>query len=111
MDCLFCKIINHEIPAKICFEDEDLIAFSDIHPQAKVHILLLPKEHITSIGELEDCDQELMGKMMIKARDIAKEAGITDGFRFVINSGEEAGQTIKHIHAHILGGNTLGHIV
>lgn len=110
MSCLFCKIISKEIPAKVCFEDEDFIAFSDIYPKAKVHILLVPKKHIASLGELEDIDQELMGKMMIKARDIAKEAGIIDGFRFVTNSGENAGQTVKHIHAHILGGEALSNI-
>lgn len=109
MDCLFCKIVNKEIPAKIRYEDDIFLAFDDIHPKAKTHILLIPKRHITSVSDLKDSDQELMGEIMIRARDIAKNTGLSS-FRLVINSGEEAGQEVKHIHAHLLGGNKLGDI-
>jgi len=106
-DCIFCKIIKKEIPAQIRYEDEDLIAFDDINPQAPVHILLLPKKHISSLVELND--QILAGKLLLVAKKVAKEAGL-DNFRVVTNSGEEAGQTVSHLHFHILGGKRLGHI-
>jgi len=104
---LFCKIAKHEIPAKIRYEDEKFIAFDDINPKAPVHILLIPKEHIPSVAALKDEDQELIGKMILKARDIAKEAGL-ESFRLVFNSGRDAGQSVDHIHLHILGGKVLG---
>lgn len=108
-DCLFCKIVDKKIPAKIRYEDEHFLAFDDINSKAKTHILLIPKRHIASMFDIKDSDQELMGEIMIRARDIAKNTGLSS-FRLVINSGEEAGQEVKHIHAHILGGNKLGDI-
>ena len=108
-DCLFCKIINKEIPAKIRFEDNDFIAFDDIKPKAKTHILLLPKKHLHSVAALEESDAELMGKMILTAKKIAQESGL-DSFRLVFNSGRDAGQEVDHIHLHVLGGNKLGDI-
>lgn len=110
MDCLFCKIIEHKIPAGTRFENDDFIAFDDINPKAATHILLLPKRHIHSVASLEDSDADLIAKMIFRARDIAKEAGIGESFRLVFNSGRDAGQEVDHIHLHILGGNKLGHI-
>jgi histidine triad (HIT) family protein len=109
-NCIFCKIIENKIPTKIRFENDDFIAFDDIKPQAATHILLLPKRHIHSVAALEDVDADLIAKMILKARDITKEAGISQGFRLVFNSGRDAGQEVDHIHLHILGGNKLGHI-
>lgn len=108
-NCLFCKIINKEIPSEIRYEDDVFLAFNDINPKAKTHILLVTKKHIASISELKDSDQELMGKMILKARDIAKKACL-DSFRLVFNSGRDSGQEIDHLHLHILGGNKLGDI-
>jgi histidine triad (HIT) family protein len=108
-NCLFCKIAEHQIPATIEYEDEDFIAFDDIHPKAKIHILLIPKEHIHSVAALPDSSKELTGKLILKARDIAREKGIDKtGYRLVFNSGTDAGQEVDHIHLHILGGNPLG---
>ena len=108
-DCLFCKIAQKEIPAKIRFENNDFIAFLDINPKAKTHILLIPKRHIHSIKALDDSDADLMGKMIIEARNVAKEANLSS-YRVVFNSGRDAGQAVDHLHLHILGGNKLGDI-
>lgn len=111
MDCLFCKIAKHEIPAKIRFENEEFIAFDDINPKAKIHILLVPKKHIPSVAALKDSDREMVGKLVLKARDIAREEGIDQsGYRLVSNSGTDAGQVVDHIHLHILGRGKLGAI-
>lgn len=109
-NCLFCKIASHQIPAKIRYEDDNFIAFDDIHPKAKVHILLIPKKHIHSVEALTDRDETLIGKMILTAKNVADEAGIGDNFRLVTNSGPDAGQVIDHLHFHILGGNKLGDI-
>ena len=108
-DCIFCKIANKEITAQVVFEDDDFIAFLDINPKAKTHILLIPKKHIVSIAELEDADQDLMGKMIMRAKEVASKAGLTS-FRVVSNSGADSGQEVPHLHFHILGGNQLGDI-
>lgn len=111
MECLFCSIAKHEIPAKIQFEDDNFIAFDDIHPQAKTHILLIPKKHINSVAALVDSDLDMIAKMILAARDLAKDKGLDkSGYRLVFNSGTDAGQEVDHIHLHILGGNQLGHI-
>ncbi|MDO8444089.1 MAG: HIT domain-containing protein [bacterium] len=108
MSCLFCQIAAHEIHSKIKYEDDDFIAFDDIHPKAKIHILLIPKKHIHSVAALEDSDVNLVGKLILKARDIAKEQGIDlSGFRLVFNSGPDAGQIVDHLHLHIIGGEKL----
>lgn len=109
-NCIFCQIANHKIPAKIKYEDEDFVAFDDIHPKAKVHILLIPKRHIHSVDALTDQDEELIGKMILTAKKVAEEAGIGHNFRLVTNSGPDAGQAVDHLHFHILGGNKLGDI-
>lgn len=107
--CLFCQIINKEIPAKVRYEDDDFLAFDDIDPKAKVHILLISKKHINSIADLSDDDKEMIGELIMTAKKVAKEANL-DSFRLVFNSGRDAGQAVDHIHAHILGGNPLGPI-
>lgn len=111
MNCLFCSIAKHDLPAKIQFESDDFVAFDDIHPQAKTHILLITKKHLSSVAALDDSDLDLIAKMILTARDLAKEKGLdTSGYRLVFNSGIDAGQEVDHIHLHILGGNQLGHI-
>lgn len=109
-ECIFCKIAKGEIPANIRYEDEEFIAFDDINPRAKVHILIIPKHHIHSVAALDEVDASMMGKMIIAAKKIADELRISEGFRLVLNSGKDAGQEVDHLHMHILGGNKLGHI-
>lgn len=111
MDCLFCQIADHKIPANVRFEDDDFIAFDDIKPQAKTHILIIPKKHLHSVAALSDNDGDLVGKVILLARDLAKNLGLDQGgYRLVFNSGTDAGQEVDHIHLHLLGGNKLGHI-
>ena len=109
MDCIFCKIINKEIPATIVYEDEDVLAFKDINPQAPVHIVVIPKKHIEKITDIEKQDEAVIGKIYSVINQIAEEQGIAeDGFRVIINCGENGGQEVKHIHFHLLGGAKLG---
>lgn len=103
-NCLFCRIARGEIPAKKVYEDEDLLAFLDIHPQRPVHVLLIPKRHITSLAEVVEADTALLGKMLVKANQIAVEQGSPDGFRVIINTGEIGQQEVQHVHMHIVGG-------
>ncbi|MBU1993000.1 histidine triad nucleotide-binding protein [Patescibacteria group bacterium] len=108
MDCVFCKIAKKEIPAKIVYEDNNVLAFEDIEPKTKVHILLIPKKHISSTADLKPEDKELIGDIFLSAVKIAREKGISEtGFRIVINHGKDAGQTINHLHFHLLGGEKL----
>lgn len=109
MDCIFCKIGNHGIPAKIRFENEEFIAFDDINPKAKVHILVVPKKHIHSVAALEENDQDMIGRLIMAAKKIAQDADLSS-YRLVFNSGLDAGQEVDHIHLHILGGEKLGDI-
>ncbi len=104
---IFTKIIRREIPADIVYEDELCIAFRDIHPQAPVHVLLVPKKEISSMKEVSPEDAGILGHLMVKAAQIAKEQRIGDGFRLMVNSGESVGQTVFHLHIHILGGAVL----
>lgn len=109
MDCIFCKIIAGEIPSDKVYEDDELYAFRDISPQAPTHILLIPKEHrLQSAREISSGDGALLERMFIAATHIAKEQGLEKGYRLVTNSGEDAGQTVFHLHMHILGGGQLG---
>ena len=109
MDCLFCKIINGEIPSQKVYEDEYVYAFNDISPTAPVHILIVPKKHISTINDIEDNDAELIGRIYLAAKKIAKEKGIAeDGYRVVTNCNGMAGQTVFHIHYHLIGGRELG---
>mgnify|MGYP004496176773 CR=1 FL=1 len=107
-DCIFCKIINKQIPSQIIYEDDELIAFKDIEPMAPVHVLVLPKKHIKSAMDLTDEDSILIGKIYSVIKKLAVDLGISEsGFRVVNNCGEDAGQTVKHIHFHVLGGEKL----
>ena len=108
-DCIFCKIINKEIPANIVYEDEEMLAFRDINPVAPVHILVIPKKHIEKVTNLERSDEELVGRIFTTINKIALQEGIAeDGFRIVVNCGENGGQEVKHLHFHIIGGQKLG---
>ncbi len=104
LETLFSKIINRDIPADIVYEDDLCLAFRDIEPQAPVHILLVPKKSIMKISDATKTDQSLLGHLLLKAGDIAKEEGYEDAFRLVMNNGVEAGQTVFHLHIHILAG-------
>ena len=107
--CLFCRIVSGDIPAKKAYEDDDVVAFHDINPQAPVHVLIIPRRHIASLDELTDGDATTAGTMVVRAAKIARGLHLeSDGYRLVINMGEAAGQTVFHIHAHILGGRTFG---
>ena len=107
-NCLFCRIVGGEIPAKIAHQGDDLIAFHDINPQAPVHVLVVPKRHIASIAVMQDADADIVGKLFVTARDLAQQLGVaTSGYRLVINAGANAGQTVDHIHLHILGGRHM----
>ncbi|GAB4223407.1 MAG: histidine triad nucleotide-binding protein [Francisella sp.] len=101
--CIFCKIINGEIPSKKVYEDEDVFAFYDIHPAADTHILVIPKKHINSLNDIAEQDKDIMGKFMLSIPKVAKLVDLK-GFKTVINTGKEGGQTVFHLHAHILGG-------
>ena len=108
-DCLFCKIIAGEIPSTEVYSDDDIYAFRDINPAAPTHLLVIPKKHLTDVKSAGAEDEALMGKLLLRANDIAAEQGLTDdGFRYVINTGRNGGQTVFHLHLHILGGRQLG---
>ncbi|TAN39238.1 MAG: histidine triad nucleotide-binding protein [Nitrospirae bacterium] len=107
-NCLFCRIIQKKIPARLVHEDETVVAFEDINPQAPVHILVIPRKHIATSLEISPEDNPLIGHMVRVAADIARARGIADrGFRLVMNTNPEAGQTVYHIHLHILGGRPM----
>lgn len=107
-DCLFCKIVAGDIPADIVHETESTVAFRDISPQAPTHVLIIPREHIATINDIADDQQALVGALFSSARDIARELGLTDdGYRVVMNCGEGAGQSVFHIHLHLLAGRHL----
>ena len=108
-DCIFCKIINKEIPSSIVYEDDEIIAFRDIHPVTPVHILVIPKKHITSLANLEKEDEAVVGKIYGVINKIAKQEGILEkGFRVIVNCGEDGGQEVQHLHFDLLGGKKLG---
>jgi histidine triad (HIT) family protein len=107
-DCLFCRIAHGEIPATIVRSDPDVVAFRDIHPQAPTHILIIPRRHLPSVSELSVEDLELVGRLFLMAKELAVAEGIAeDGYRMVINAGPDAGQTVFHIHLHLLGGRPM----
>ena len=106
MDCLFCKIIAGEIPSTKVYEDDTIYAFRDIHPQAPTHILIVPKKHIARAGELTEADGAMVGHIFAVAAELARAEGLTS-YRVVTNSGEDAGQTVGHLHFHLLGGRKL----
>jgi histidine triad (HIT) family protein len=109
MDCLFCKIINNEIPAQIIYEDDQVIAFNDISPQAPTHALIIPRKHIATLNDIEAGDEALVGHMIKTAAVIAEDMGFAkDGYRTVFNCNSHGGQTVYHIHLHLLGGKPMG---
>jgi histidine triad (HIT) family protein len=108
-NCIFCKIVRKEIPGDVVYEDEHVLAFNDINPQAPVHVLIIPKDHIPGVNELEEADKDTMCHLMSIIRKIAQQKKLDkSGYRIVINSGKDAGQAVQHIHYHLLGGRTLG---
>ncbi|HIE35111.1 MAG TPA: histidine triad nucleotide-binding protein [Campylobacterales bacterium] len=107
-DCLFCKIIKKKIPSDIVYEDKDFISFRDINPLAPLHLLIIPKKHISSINQLKTQDKKLIGDLFLVAKKIAKDQGVSSrGYRLIFNVGKEGGQMIEHLHLHLLGGKTL----
>jgi histidine triad (HIT) family protein len=107
MDCLFCKIVEGKIPSQSVHSDEHCYAFADVNPQAPVHFLVVPREHIPSIAHAGRHHQEILGTLMLTAADIARSQGLDHGYRVVINAGAHAGQSVDHLHVHVLGGRPL----
>lgn len=108
-DCIFCKIVNKEIPSQVLYEDEDILAFKDINPVAPVHVLVIPKKHIISINDLIDQDVRVIGSIFVVIKKLAAQLGIAEsGYRVVANTGSDGGQVVGHLHFHILGGKPLG---
>ena len=103
-DCIFCKIVAGQIPSRKVYEDDDMLAFHDIHPLAPVHFMIIPKRHVDSLAQATDADAEVLGKMMAKAGRMAREQGATDGFRTIVNTGRVGRQDVYHLHIHIIGG-------
>jgi histidine triad (HIT) family protein len=107
-DCLFCKIRDGEIPGEVVYENDDVLAFRDVNPQAPTHILVIPRKHIATTNDLEAYDAAVVGKMMLAAKQIAADEGFAaEGYRLVLNCNEGAGQTVFHIHMHLLGGRRM----
>ena len=107
-DCVFCKIIDKQIPAEILFEDEDVLAFPDINAQAPHHLLIIPKKHIAALREATNEDQAILGKLLLTANHLAEKLNFKDsGYRTIINCGDDGGQTVYHIHVHVLAGRRL----
>ena len=107
-NCLFRRIVAGDIPAKIAYQDDDVVAFHDINPQAPLHVLVIPRKHIATINDLQADDAEVVGKLFLAAKKIAREAGYEeDGYRVVMNCGADAGQTVSHLHLHLLAGRRL----
>ncbi len=107
-DCVFCKIVKKELPSEVVYEDERILAFRDVNPVAPLHLLIIPKKHIASVNHLAEEDKELIGEMFFLAQKIAREQGIAEsGYRLAFNVGRNAGQTIDHLHLHLIGGKQL----
>jgi histidine triad (HIT) family protein len=102
-NCIFCMIARKEIPGNIAYEDDDIIAFHDLEPQAPVHVLIIPKKHIASLDEVGEEDRDLLGGLILKVKEIAEKLGLENGYRLVNNCGEDGMQTVKHLHFHLLG--------
>ena len=107
-ECLFCKIVARTIPAALVYEDDLVVAFDDINPQAPTHTLVIPRKHVTSVADLQDSDVGLLGHLLLAGNKIAKLKGVTDaGYRFVINTGAHGGQSVFHLHLHVFGGRHM----
>jgi histidine triad (HIT) family protein len=107
VDCIFCKIVAGTIPAKKIREDELVLAFHDIEPKAPTHILVIPKKHLVSLADATAADEALLGRLLLTAGEIAREEGLGKGYRIVISTGPEGGQTVDHLHVHLLGGRQM----
>lgn len=108
MSCIFCEIIKGNIPSTKVYEDEFVTAFNDLNPQMPVHVLIVPKKHIACVNDMTEDDVNLVGHAFLAAKKIAAEKGLENGYRIINNCGEDAGQTVKHIHFHLLAGKTMG---
>jgi histidine triad (HIT) family protein len=109
MPCLFCEIVAGKIPARVAYQDDTVLAFHDINPQGPVHVLIIPKRHITSLADLSPQDDDLVGSLVRRARDLAKAQGLEErGYRLVFNHGPDAGYSVYHAHLHLVGGRKLG---
>lgn len=107
-DCLFCKILDGDIPCDKVYDNDHVIAFRDVNPQAPTHILVIPRQHISTVNDLTEDNKNIVGEMMLAAKQVAKQEGMEEtGYRLVMNCNEGAGQTVFHIHLHILGGRSL----
>jgi histidine triad (HIT) family protein len=106
--CLFCQIASNAIPVTRLYEDDLCLAFADIHPQAPIHILIIPKQHITSLAHAEASDTPLLGHLLFATAEIARQQNLANGFRTVLNTGSDGGQTVEHLHIHLLGGRHMG---
>jgi histidine triad (HIT) family protein len=106
-DCLFCKIAAKQIPAKIVYEDPEVFAFEDIGPQAPTHLLICPRKHLVSLEDVTHADEEVLGRLQLVAAKLAKERNLSEGYRTVINTGPHAGQSVLHLHLHLLGGRSM----
>lgn len=106
-NCIFCKIINNEIPSDIVYEDDKILAFNDVNPQGPVHLLFIPKKHIKSIDQLEEEDIDLIGHIYYTISRLSEELGLEKGYRVVVNTGQDGGQTVGHLHFHLLAGRSL----
>ena len=106
-DCLFCKIVAGDIPSKRVYEDDEVIAFEDIQPQAPVHLLVIPRKHIASLNDAEEGDQALLGRILLTCKRLAAERDVASGYRVVNNCGAPAGQSVFHVHFHVLGGRGM----
>ena len=104
MDCIFCNIINKAVPADVLYEDDKFVAFKDIKPSAPVHLLIVPKEHIASINDLDKKHGAMIGDMFLLAKKLAKEQGVSDGYKLAFNTGRKGGQLVDHLHLHLMGG-------
>ncbi|MCS6785781.1 MAG: histidine triad nucleotide-binding protein [Thiobacillaceae bacterium] len=109
-DCIFCKIVAGEIPSRKVYEDEEVLAFHDIRPVAPVHFMLIPKAHVATLADCGPEHQALLGRILLLAPRLAREQGLTDGFRTVINTGRGGGQEVFHLHVHVFGGGPLRHM-
>ena len=106
-ECLFCRIVTKELPAKFEYEGGSMVAIQDINPQAPTHLLIIPKKHISKVDEVEGSDRALLGDMILQAKNLAREKKLEEGYRLVLNNGLKAGQSVFHIHLHLLGGRAM----
>lgn len=107
-ECLFCRIISRKIPSDVVYQDDEFLAFKDIHPQAPTHVLIIPKVHFDSLVEISDQQEKLMGRLVIIAKKLAEKEGLSkNGYRLVLNCGVEGGQVVSHLHLHLIGGRKL----